>query len=334
VHAGTGKNIDDARAARYVQTSKGRVGLVGMHSPIGGNGGNLGATRRIGNVGGRPGLNALNLTTSYTVTSEQLETLRGVRDALFEASRNVSDPVDLPLRDPAGRVDVFGTSYKTGGAPGSKTYQMNADDFKQNLLSIRNGKESSDFLVATIHAHQGPWVAQRWAYEADTPDFLIELAHKAIDNGADVFVGHGPHVIRGIEIYSGKPIFYGLGEFFRQMDFSVPYSMFAMGSTADQTEVEAMKQFWERGDTRAPVMYESLLAVSRYAGGRLAEVHLYPVDLRYDAPISRAGIPRLATGDIAARILRRAQQLSRPFHTNIAIESGVGIIRVVASQDK
>src|SRR6185295_3443500 len=68
----------------------------------------------------------------------------------------------------------------------------------------------------TIHAHQGPIVAQQWLFEDLPPDFLVELAHKAIDNGADAFVGHGPHVLRGVEIYKGKPIFYGLGEFFYQ----------------------------------------------------------------------------------------------------------------------
>ena len=34
------------------------------------------------------------------------------------------------------------------------------------------------------------------------PDFLIALAHESIDNGADAFVGHGPHLLRGIEIYN------------------------------------------------------------------------------------------------------------------------------------
>ena len=81
-----------------------------------------------------------------------------------------------------------------------------------------------DFMVATIHAHQGPWIAQRWAYEDEPPDFLIDLGRQTIDNGADAFVGHGPHLIRGIEIYKGKPIFYGLGEFFRQMELTVSYN--------------------------------------------------------------------------------------------------------------
>ena len=41
-----------------------------------------------------------------------------------------------------------------------------------------------------------------------------------IDNGADAFVGHGPHILRGIEIYKGKPIFDDLGEFFREWEWS------------------------------------------------------------------------------------------------------------------
>jgi len=37
------------------------------------------------------------------------------------------------------------------------------------------------------------------------------IAHAAIDAGADVVVGHHAHILRGIEIYRGKPIFHGLG---------------------------------------------------------------------------------------------------------------------------
>ena len=97
----------------------------------------------------------------------------------------------------------------------------------------------------------------------------------------------------------------------------------------DLTDVERMKQVWERTDTRAPVMYESVLAVTGYNDGQLAEVRLYPIDGRFDAPISRTGIPRLATGDTAARILQRVQRLSQRFNTPIVIDHEVGVIRVV-----
>ena len=39
---------------------------------------------------------------------------------------------------------------------------------------------------------------------------MTEIAHSAIDVGADIVVGHGPHYVLPIEVYKGKPIFYSL----------------------------------------------------------------------------------------------------------------------------
>jgi poly-gamma-glutamate synthesis protein (capsule biosynthesis protein) len=44
-------------------------------------------------------------------------------------------------------------------------------------------------------------------------DYQIEIAHAAIDAGAGVVMGHGPHDACAVEMYGGKPIFYGLGSF-------------------------------------------------------------------------------------------------------------------------
>jgi poly-gamma-glutamate capsule biosynthesis protein CapA/YwtB (metallophosphatase superfamily) len=44
-------------------------------------------------------------------------------------------------------------------------------------------------------------------------DYMKEIAHAAIDGGADAVIGHGPHYSLGVEVYKGKPIFYGLGSF-------------------------------------------------------------------------------------------------------------------------
>ena len=327
VHAGTGKNLDEARAAQYLDLPKGRVGLVGIHTPLSGS--RLGATARIGSFGG---LNALGLTPSFVVAPDELETLRQIRNAAYQRDGHISNPVDMPIQDAPGSLLMFGVRYTTDGTPGTKSYAMSPNDLGGILRSIRNGKMFADFMIATIHTHQGKWIAQRWAYEDEPPDFLIELAHKSIDNGADAFVGHGPHVLRGIEIYEGKPIFYGLGEFFRQMELTVPYAASRRPDAAasDLTQVELLKQSWERGDTRAPIMYESAVAVSRYEGGRLVEVRLYPTDLRFDEPISRVGVPRIARPEIGRRILERLQALSKLFGTTIAIEENVGVIRIAS----
>jgi poly-gamma-glutamate synthesis protein (capsule biosynthesis protein) len=42
---------------------------------------------------------------------------------------------------------------------------------------------------------------------------MTEIGHAAIDAGADIVIGHGPHYSLPIEVYKGKPIFYGLGSF-------------------------------------------------------------------------------------------------------------------------
>jgi poly-gamma-glutamate synthesis protein (capsule biosynthesis protein) len=120
------------------------------------------------------------------------------------------------------------------------------------------------------------------------------------------------HVLRGIEIYKGRPIFYGLGEFFRQMDI-VGLSGMPRG----------------RGEENSPpIKYESVIAISRFEKGELAEVRLHPVQLTDDGVrMAHRGVPRLASADTAQRILKRLQKLSAPYGTTIAIEGNIGVIR-------
>ena len=67
------------------------------------------------------------------------------------------------------------------------SFTMNPGDEREILRSVRNGKENSDFLIATIHSHEdrSPLI-DRSTSEYPT-DFLVQLAHDAIDNGADAF---------------------------------------------------------------------------------------------------------------------------------------------------
>ncbi|MFC6457436.1 CapA family protein, partial [Paenibacillus vulneris] len=97
-------------------------------------------------------------------------------------------------------------------------YTMHEDDLRLNLRSIRQGKEWSDFMIASIHSHDYSTTANHLDFLQQKPsDFIVELAHLAIDNGADAFVVTGPHLLRGIEIYKGKPIFYSLASFIYQL---------------------------------------------------------------------------------------------------------------------
>lgn len=325
VHAGAGRNLDEARAPRFVEVPKGRVGLVSMYSQSGGGRSRLSATYLDGVRGGRPGLNSLGVTRTITVRPDDIEAMRDAKAAVYARRGEESYAVDAPSADPEGTVNLFGERYRAGDAPGEVTYTMSPSDLEENLRSIRNGKQYSDFMIATIHAHQSDTMLQRFLFEERPPDFLIELAHAAIDNGADAFVGHGPHILRGIEIYDGKPIFYDLGEFVRQWDWSCDCNFSPDGNL---TQAESVVQSHTARRVDEPVNYESAIAVSHFEDGELDEIRLYPIWARQDGPISQRGVPMTAPPEIAQRILLRLQELSRPFGTTIEIEGDIGVIRV------
>ncbi|RPI42114.1 MAG: CapA family protein [Betaproteobacteria bacterium] len=74
------------------------------------------------------------------------------------------------------------------------------DQFKQDVSAL---KAQCDIVVSSHHmGHRG-----------DILDFQVEIAHAAIDSGADVVMAHAEHYPLGIEVYKGKPIYYGLGSF-------------------------------------------------------------------------------------------------------------------------
>lgn len=81
--------------------------------------------------------------------------------------------------------------------------------------------ESSDMrkiaklLKNDVKAGIKPIVAMHWgmAYQRNITDYQREIGHKLIDSGAELVIGHHPHVLQEIEAYKGKMIFYSLGNF-------------------------------------------------------------------------------------------------------------------------
>jgi poly-gamma-glutamate synthesis protein (capsule biosynthesis protein) len=73
-------------------------------------------------------------------------------------------------------------------------------EFTSDLRALRT---RADIVVASHH----------WGLAEEVLDYQVEIAHAAIEAGADVVMGHGPHDACAVEMYRGKPIFYGLGSF-------------------------------------------------------------------------------------------------------------------------
>jgi poly-gamma-glutamate synthesis protein (capsule biosynthesis protein) len=72
--------------------------------------------------------------------------------------------------------------------------------FQEDVAALR---ARADIVVCSNH----------WGLHQEVLDYMTEIGHAAIDAGADVVVGHGPHYSLPVEIYKGKPVFYGLGSF-------------------------------------------------------------------------------------------------------------------------
>jgi poly-gamma-glutamate capsule biosynthesis protein CapA/YwtB (metallophosphatase superfamily) len=64
-------------------------------------------------------------------------------------------------------------------------------------------RERAEIVAASFH----------WGLHREVLQYMTEIAHRAIDGGADLVIGHGPHFSLPVEVYKGKPIFYGLGSF-------------------------------------------------------------------------------------------------------------------------
>ena len=107
---------------------------------------------------------------------------------LFEDVQRAGGVPAVPANEPMDRLySAFGQWYKVGGKTGEITYRTNRGDLEEILRSIRNGKQYSDFMIVTIHCHQNNYAYQQYGFDHEVPDFLVDFAHKAIENGADVF---------------------------------------------------------------------------------------------------------------------------------------------------
>jgi poly-gamma-glutamate synthesis protein (capsule biosynthesis protein) len=316
VHAGTGETRASARAARYLNTPRGRIALISMASTF--NPWSM-AMSPEGEAPGRPGLNPLRLTTYAVVTADMMRSLRAIQLAQPPGS---IEPSNVPAQ--AGDLELFGVHYRTGQSAGFH-FEMNEVDRREILRSIRQGKENSDFLIATIHAHEpGNW--------SDAPaDFLPTLAHQAIDAGADVFIGHGPHRLRGIEIYKGKPIFYSLGNFFYQDQLQQPMTgdlYEALGADPQKVTDAELGARLVNVYFDNELYYQSVIALPTFVGGVVTEIRLYPVELGFSRRFADRGVPRRASPASSRTILERLQRSSKPFGTVIQIQNDLGVIHL------
>ncbi|HET9209683.1 MAG TPA: CapA family protein [Thermoanaerobaculia bacterium] len=314
-HAGAGADLAAAASPGYVDTAVGRIAQVNCAStfpPY------FAAGPAHPYLKGRPGLNPVRLDQKLLLDRKLFETLKKVEESFYDLVAYTEFP---PLEGEKPRKDL-GSFGDLQIAPGDRLDLLSAAvpaDLTRVTEAIKVARNNARLVVATIHAHEA-------RHKLEMPDpFLQPFARACIDAGADAFLAAGPHVIRGIEIYKGKPIFYCLSNFFFQFETSqpVPAEDFANYGldprTLDPSRFGArifyheQKRFWR-----------SFVPRITYEDGKVVEIEVHPVSLGFGQPLYERGFPVLARDDEAREILLDLAERSKPYGTTLRIEEGVG----------
>jgi poly-gamma-glutamate capsule biosynthesis protein CapA/YwtB (metallophosphatase superfamily) len=143
---------------------------------------------------------------------ETLDVLSGAGLRAAGAGRDIASaqrPATVPLSD-GRRLLVFALGFASSGIPPSwaATPTRSGVNFEPGgslIEQIGAVRQSGDRVVVSVH-----W-GSNWGH--DVPGDQIRFAHDLIEGGVDVVHGHSSHHPRGIEIYHGKLILYGCGDF-------------------------------------------------------------------------------------------------------------------------
>jgi poly-gamma-glutamate synthesis protein (capsule biosynthesis protein) len=345
-HSGTGRDLEEAREPAYLDAAPGRVALVTVAS---GNRPNEWATLPKASQAGRPGVNPLRVVTRHHVDEHAAAELRRIGTAfglLSEAPKPGGPAHGLLAFAEEGD---FGLAIPHNGAnlfrPDDHfeiTSACDPRDLEGNLGSIAEARLMADLVLVAHHfsASEGP--------RGNTPpQFVRDFAHAAIDAGAHIFIGHGWHRTLGIEIYRGRPIFYGIGNFFAQSEFvrRVPFDGYeSWGHDIDRLPTLNPSIYPLHPGINGPAAetwFSSALIELDFADREVQEIRLIPVEMGREispeAPVRRAvgsgpheltdGRPFIATGHDAEVILERYRSLSGEMGTTVEIDGEVGVVR-------
>lgn len=233
-------------------------------------------------------LSTVNLETTLTTATKKAEkkfrfkgdpgyarilTLGGI-EAVNLANNHIYDYLDKGYQDTMvnlkkENIGYFGYEHK---------YITTIKDIKIGVLGYEGWNDSTEVRnrvsrdieelraqgvkIVLVHFHWG--IEREYVPKASQ----ISLAHYTIDAGADLIVGHHPHVVQGIEEYKGKFIVYSLGNFMfggnrnpADKDSFVFQQTFHLlnGELTDKKEIEvipfSISSLKERNDYR-PTMLE------------------------------------------------------------------------------
>ena len=274
---------------------------------------------------GRPGLNPLRSSTRYHVdpahyemAQELVKVTKVNAEMEFEIRNGYFNPLE-PGVLPFGNAGMFILDEKNWieSIP-------NQEDMKRITDEIAEARKQADVVFVSFHGHETD------GEDTTVPAMFLETFSRAcIDAGAHAVIGHGPHELRGIEIYKGGLILYSLGNFlFETETVSLqPYDAYINRKMPLDTKVGSYMDNRSKNGTVGYGVLENIwravMAAWDMEDGKITQVQLYPITLGLHDKRPHKGLPRMSGSE---ETLRYLQQLSEPYGTKIRIENGVGYI--------
>lgn len=184
------------------------------------------------------------------------------------------------------------------------------DDVKALEDDIVLAKRHNDVVIVALHNHDRSHHRVFGIQDTTPPNDEI-MYRRAIDAGADLVIGTGPHVLRGVELYKGKPIFYSLADFIYQYRTPAVIPIDLIHQRDIEIERPLNTSVWDRRDPA--FVFEGILARVILNGGKLRRIQLVPVSIDREGPLY--GVPRLPATARGREILEKVIKLSGPYKT-------------------
>jgi hypothetical protein len=228
------------------------------------------------------------------------------------------------------QADKSGIGLITGErvvVPGSPIPLLlpNASDMRMLTDAVRRARAEVDVLMVSFHQHwdvdEAPDAGPPERASPRTPGAIVPaqldnarnrvaegrklICRSAIDAGADLVVGHGPHVLNGVELYKGKPILYSLGHFYMQI--------LKDGKALPRMRMSPSLVRLAENNYLLEEHRWSAVARIFFRGGEVTRAQILPAFM----DVQKDGYPMFPADADARTINDALRDLSRPFETDL-----------------
>lgn len=266
---------------------------------------------------GRPGINGLRIKSHVELPAEELEHIKRIAKATnINAAKEIVRKEGYYADLDDDECELGELKFKLGNEA-RYVMEIDARDIARVEKAIFEASFQADYIMVSVHSHQISGAAKE-----EPSQFLKDFAHRCIDAGAHAIVGHGPHLLRPIEVYKDCPIFYSLGDFVLQLynvetapeDFFQKHGL-TSASTVHELLAKRSKDFTV-GLMTDKRMFRSVIPLWETEGTRLKALTLMPIEMSMDGNKAETGLPKRSHNPEIFEYLR---DMCTPYGTKLSL---------------